>query len=185
MTANHLTTLIISIAALVGAIMTIWAFYEKLKHKVSDKLIETVNEVLEKNNKVQERQFQLLIDMVERNLENNLTKIKEELNAFKQHQQNLNLEQTTIIDYLKNSILEQFKQDVRDVYYNLRDTGIITDRDKSYIDKMYSYYTLLGGNSDVHAKVKEISEVYSRRTHEAYDEKAKKTKHLIQEDASK
>lgn len=74
-----------------------------------------------------------------------------------------------VVEYLRDAILESYKHDIRAIYYHLRDTGKLSDTDKSYIDKISPIYFALGGNSDIHAKVSAINAVYERRTQAAFD----------------
>lgn len=89
-----------------------------------------------------------------------------------------NREQKKLNKALQQGHLETWKNDIRNVYFTLRDTGTLNDHEKSYVDKIYHIYKELDGNSDIDAKYKEICDVYSIRTHEKYEEAYEKTKKI-------
>lgn len=167
---------ILALATIAGAIMTIWLLFEKINKKFSETVNDKVEQALIKNNAIQEKETKLLLDNFSNEHLLRIEILRAELLEFKEEQQETNEANSVITKHQTYSILETFKQDIRDIYFKLRETGVIEDKDKSYVDKIYTYYVALGGNSDIHAKVKEIHEVYSRRTTEMFDEKAKQTK---------
>lgn len=177
--------LIIAIGSIASAILAVWTLLERFGKKFSKAIDEKIDKALTKNNQIQEKQMKLLIEVAINEQSNKISSFSKDFNRFKKSQTKINQKQLELSNHQRDAILEMFKQDIRDIYYGLRNTGSIDDRDKSYMDKIYNYYALLGGNSDIHAKVKELNEVYSRRTHESYDEKAEKNKQgkkLITED---
>lgn len=102
--------------------------------------------------------------------------IEKKLNQInKEHQENQK-EEWASIQLLKEGLIEAYKNDIRTVYYRLRDTGEISDADKAYVDKIFPKYVAIGGNSDIQAKYEELSRVYERRTQEKFDERFEKTK---------
>lgn len=172
MISTELLTLIIALGSIAAAVTAIWILLERISKKFSVIVDTKIESALEKNSKLQEKHLQDMFDIAEKLQEHKFQALRDDLNLFKNEQSLFNMGQEVLTKNQSEAILETFKQDIRDIYYSLRNTGLIEDVDKAYIDKIYTYYTLLGGNSDIHAKVKEINEVYAKRTQEAYDNKA-------------
>lgn len=175
-TVNHIIAGFVGVATLLTSVTVIWRHINKIKGSFEDKLERAIKEVVAGSNDRQDERTALMLENLKilftteiRQIEKKLTDYADKYNRDKQ-------EEWAVINLLKESLIEAYKNDIRTVYYKLRDTGEISDADKSYIDKIFPKYVAIGGNSDVKAKYEEIVRVYERRTHEQYDEKFKETK---------
>jgi MFS superfamily sulfate permease-like transporter len=159
-------------AGILGSILTIWAFSSKVKQSRDDNISLIVTKALDEyNDKLEDRMEKKIAcaDKVsEQKIFGSLSRLEGTLKENIELQKEINASNAEEIDLLKQSLIETYKQDIRDIYYKLRETGIITDTDKSYIDKLMPKYTNLGGNSDVHAKYDEICRVYEKITEENF-----------------
>lgn len=158
-----------AIAGLAGFILTIWALLEKINKKFAETLDTKIEAILIRNNAIQEKEIKLMIENISTETVLRLETLKDELLSHIKQQEEINKKQEEHIETQRVAILEKFKRDIRDVYYKLRVTGEILDKDKAYVDKIYRYYQDLGGNSDIYAKMKEINEVYAKQTLDAYE----------------
>lgn len=163
-----------TIGGIAAAIITIWKLVERANNKLLDKIDKQIESSLIKNNTIQEREFKLMLDIINMEQMLRIDALKEDLTCFRKDQQEHNDNVGELIELQKAAILETFKQDIRSIYFKLRDTGELEDRDKAYADKIYHYYQALGGNSDVLAKMEEMNQVYSSKTFEAVEEAKKK-----------
>lgn len=165
---------IVTVGGIASAVIAIWKLIERANKKLLDKIDKQIENTLLKNNAIQEREFKLMLDVVNMEQMLRMDALKADLIDFREDQEDYNNRTGEIIELQKAAILETFKQDIRGIYFKLRDTGIMSDKDKSYADKIYHYYHALGGNSDIHAKMDEMNKVYSSKTFEAVEEAKKK-----------
>lgn len=163
---------ILVIGALASAILTIWKLIEKTNNKLLNKINTQIEESLIRNNAIQEKEVKLLLDVVSMEFLLKLETVKDEIEHLKVEQKAHNQKVSKLTTAQTNALLEAFKNDIRNIYFTLRETGRLEDVDKSYVDKIYHYYKELGGNSDIHAKVGEMNRIYESQTLEAI-EKAK------------
>lgn len=175
-TVNQIVAGFVAVATLLTSITIIWRHINKLKRSFDDKLEKAIKEVVTGSNNRQDERTALMLENLKtlftseiRQIENKIMQYAESYNKDKQEEQ-------AMINLLKESLIEAYKNDIRTVYYKLRDTGEILDADKSYVDKIFPKYIAIGGNSDISAKYEEICRVYERRTQEKYDEAFEKKK---------
>lgn len=163
---------ILAIGALASAILTIWKLIEKANNKLLCRIDAQIEESLLKNNAIQEKEVKLLLDVVSMEFLLKLETVKDQIEQLRVEQKAHNEKVNKVTTAQTNALLEAFKNDIRNIYFTLRETGRLDDVDKSYVDKIYHYYKELGGNSDIHAKVGELNRIYESQTLEAI-EKAK------------
>lgn len=166
-------TAILSIGSLASAILAIWKLTEKANHKLLNRINAQIEESLLRNNAIQEKEVKLLLDVISMEFLLKLETVKDEIEQLKVEQKAHNMKVSKVTTAQTNALLEAFKNDIRNIYFTLRETGRLDDVDKSYVDKIYHYYKELGGNSDIHAKVGELNRIYESQTLEAI-EKAKR-----------
>lgn len=157
------------VAFAVTLITSIWALSERIQKKFSATVDKKVTEIVNANNKVQDDKLRATMDRLDERQANRINSLNEKIDNFIVTQQDYNKSQDAVLERQSRAIIESYKQNIRNIYYHLRDTGEIANEDKAYLDKIYPYYIALGGNSDIRAKYEEICRVYERRTQEAYD----------------
>jgi hypothetical protein len=167
-----LLTAILIIGSLASAILAIWKLTEKTNNKLLNKINTQIEESLLRNNAIQEKEVKLLLDVVSMEFLLKLETVKDEIEQLRVEQKAHNEKVNKVTTAQTHALLEAFKNDIRNIYFTLRETGRLDDVDKSYVDKIYHYYKELGGNSDIHAKVGELNRIYESQTLEAI-EKAK------------
>ena len=118
-------------------------------------------------------------------IDNLATKLDSYIAEDRQYKHQKDKEFLEVVALLKSSNIESYKNDIRSIYYRLRETGEISDYDKSYIDSIFPLYTAMGGNSDIEAKYKEICEVYGKITQERFDKKREEKRRKKAEGVSK
>lgn len=173
---NPIVLWIVSIASIVTALTVITHFLRKSNDTVNERIRREAKEVaIEEANKErfmresELKNMETVITQALQSMDNkldNIVKAQKE-QAKKQDKQN---------KLLQSGHIETWKNDIRTIYYNLRDTGTISDVEKSYVDKIYHLYKEMGGNSDIDAKYSEMVSVYTRRLREAMDEAHANTK---------
>lgn len=180
LTVEALVGIIIAFAALLTAIGVISKNAKDIKNSFKNSIKEIVKEELEVNNVIQDEKLDIkLKHMAESNtreievLKESFTcsnkQLGEKIDIIVDKEENFRREQLATNGLLKEALIEAYKHDIRDIYYRLRNTGDITDAEKSYIDKIFPKYKAIGGNSDIEAKYGEICRVYERRTQEQFD----------------
>jgi hypothetical protein len=175
-TISQVIMIVTSIATLLASLAIIFKYINKVKKTFEERLEKAIEKVVLDSNKRQDERTYLLLQGLKESISLEIKNVQEKIIEYsKQYTQDKN-ENWSIIQLLKEGLIEAYKNDIRTIYYKLRDTGEITDADKSYIDKIFPKYSAIGGNSDIQAKYEEISRVYERRTQEKYDEAFKKTK---------
>jgi hypothetical protein len=180
-TVEQLAMVVIGVASLLTSISVIWKHINKVKKTLDDRLESVIKEVVSENNTRQDERTKLMLENLKDMFTSETKSIEKRMMSYTEEYNKNRIEELHIIGLLKEGLLEAYKNDIRSVYYRLRDTGEISDADKSYIDKIFPKYAALGGNSDIHAKYEEICRVYERRTQEKYDEafkNIKKTKNV-------
>lgn len=162
--------ILITTASAVTALTVIFTFGQKLwsstRNRIRIEAREVAAEEANKERIMREADMELNRQRTEAHFDeinNKLDKITKAIEAQGKEQYKMN-------KLLKDGHIETWKNDIRTIYYNLRDTGNISDIEKSYVDKIYHLYKEMGGNSDIDAKYKEMVEVYTKRTREKYDE---------------
>jgi len=175
-TVEQITAAIVAFAALFSSITTLWKRINKVKASFDDKLEKAIRQVVLESNQRQDERTAIMLENLKTMFKLETKNIEKRLNALNEEYKNSQKEEWASIQLLKEALIEAYKNDVRTVYYKLRDTGEITDSDKAYIDKIFPKYVAIGGNSDIQAKYEEISRVYERRTQEKFDERFEKTK---------
>lgn len=173
---TQITSAIVGIAALLTSITALWKRIDKVKAGFDDKLEKAIRQVVLESNQRQDERTAIMLDNLKTMFKMETKAIEKQLADLKKEFDKNQKEEWAVIQLLKDSLIEAYKNDIRTVYYQLRDTGEISDADKAYIDKIFPKYVAIGGNSDIRAKYEEISRVYERRTQDKYDEKFKKSK---------
>ena len=172
-TLQNVVLFVIMIATLLGAVAIIINFFESSK----ERLRKTIREVMDERMTSYNQAIDCRIDTSLLSLQNQTNskveglerKFDEYVRSDREYKLSKDKEFADIVVLLKNSHIEAYKNDIRSIYYNLRETGYISDYDKSYVDTIYPLYTKMGGNSDIQAKYAEICEVYGRITQERFD----------------
>lgn len=175
-TVQQIVMIVVGIATIITSLSVIWKHINKVKKNLDERLEKVIKEVVLDSNQRQDERTQLMLQNLKDMFSTELKVIETKLVAYANEHAKDKQEEWSIIQLLKEGLIEAYKNDIRTIYYKLRDTGEITDADKAYIDKIFPKYVAIGGNSDITAKYEEISRVYERRTQEKYDETFKKTR---------
>lgn len=171
---DGILAIVITVGGVASAILAIWALMERVSSRFSRTVDDKIKQATREIKEGYDRELRITIEARKAELDSKLEVVNTKINDLGTGLSNNDKEQQALIEKQSKAILEGYKHDIRKVYYRLRSSGAISDVDKAYVDKIYHHYRELGGNSDIEAKYKEMCEVYSRRTHEAYDKKAKK-----------
>lgn len=175
-TIEQITAGIVAIAALLTSIAALWKRIDRVKKGFDDKLENAIKQVVLESNQRQDERTAIMLENLKAMFKLETKNIEKRLNDFNKDYQQNQKEEWSVIELLKESLIEAYKNDIRTVYHQLRDTGQISDADKAYVDKIFPKYVAIGGNSDIQAKYEELSRVYERRTQEKFDERFEKTK---------
>lgn len=173
---------VIAIGSVASAIISIWILMERISKKFNTIVDKQIEKSLTINEELQEQRFLRIVEKMSYETNNKIDNLTENFNSYKQEQAIEQAKKDEQDKLLVSSILAVYKQEIRDIYYKLTETGIISNQDKEYIDRIYPLYFALGGNSDITQKIGEIQRVVERRTQEAFDkayeanEKEKKDK---------
>lgn len=173
---NTTVAIIVAIGGVASAILAIWALLEKVTKKFERVLENRIKEAIRESKDETRKDMELILEAHRDAVHHRIDSVKSEVKYLGEESRRSDLEHEELLKTQSKAILEGYKHDIRQVYYKLRSSGLITDIDKTFVDKIYHYYKELGGNSDIDSKYKEMCEVYSRRTHEKYDERANKSK---------
>lgn len=165
--------IVLLIGSIAGALLAIWALLSRSTTKFEQKVREVVKEEIEESRKQQSRELNIKLEAQSELILKDVDGIGAKLDKHIKEHNELHKQKETKESLLANAMIESYKQDIRNAYFKLRETGEITDKDKAYVDKIYPYYAALGGNSDIHSKYKEISDVYAEVTKENYEAKRK------------
>lgn len=184
-TVEQIVWFVSIIAALLTSLAVIFKHINKAKKKVEERMDAAIEKIIIERDKAQDEKTKLLLVNLKESISLNIKSLENSLNAYTDQYAKDKREEWSMIQLLKESLVEAYKNDIRTIYYKLRDTGEITDYDKAYIDKIFPKYIAIGGNSDIRAKYEEICRVYERRTHEAYDEAYEKNKGKSKKTAKK
>lgn len=179
-TIEALAGIIIGFAALLTAIGVISKNAKDMKESFKRNIKDIVKEELAENNVIQDNKLDLKlkhisesnsreIEVLKESFECGHRQLSEKIDKIVTKEEAFQQEQLSTNGLLKDALIEAYKHDIRDIYYRLRNTGDITDAEKSYIDKIFPKYKAIGGNSDIEAKYGEICRVYERRTQEQFD----------------
>jgi len=169
-TVQQIVMIVVGIATIITSLSVIWKHINKVKKNLDDRLEKVIKEVVLDSNKRQDERTQLMLQNLKDMFSTEMKVIETKVVAYADQYAKDKQEEWSMIQLLKEGLIEAYKNDIRTIYYKLRDTGEIADADKAYIDKIFSKYVAIGGNSDIQAKYEEISRVYERRTQEKYDE---------------
>ena len=153
---------IIGFASLVSAITVIYRASQGTVKKLDDRTKILIRDEVKPIMDEREEQRAELQRIKDEAILNELKSLRADLQEERTIQKGLNT-------MISKALVETWKEDFRQIYYELRETGIISCSDKAYLDKIYHYYKDLGGNSDIDAKYKEICLVHSKRTQEQHD----------------
>lgn len=179
MTIETILAVVAVIASFLGSILIIWNFTSKVKKSVNDSVTKLIKDNQKENDEAIDRRIACSSDSTQKIISASIKALEDKFTEFIEIQKETNRLDSDAIKLLKESLVEAYKQDIRTIYYRLRDTGEITDHDKSYVDKLFPKYVALGGNSDIEAKYTEMSRVYETITQENFEKaraKAKKKK---------
>lgn len=173
--------IVILIGSISGALLSIWALFERIQKKLLKGITNQIDEAIEKNNKE-------LIEYFKEHVENVTILTIREIDSLKEIVDSNN---DLLIEKLKNFsklssirqhiILEVVKQYFREIHKTVRITGEIDDEKMSFLDSLFPYYKELGGNSDIEAKYREIRSVYEKRIAEVTDSASKRRRERKQQ----
>lgn len=169
-TVEQIVWFVSILAAFLTSLAVIFKYINKAKKTVEERAYVAIDKVVADRDKMQDEKTRVLLTSLKESISLDIKCLENSLKAYTDQYTNDKREEWAVIQLLKESLIEAYKNDIRTIYYKLRDTGEITDYDKAYIDKIFPKYIAIGGNSDIRAKYEEICRVYERRTHEAYDE---------------
>lgn len=185
MTLGDVIWVVSGIAALLTAILVIWNFSNKLKTSIETVTRRTVKEELALNDTAVDYRIKCSSEATQKILASEIQNLDRKIDLFLQNQKEVNSLELDSIKLLKESLIEAYKQDMRTIYYRLRDTGEISDHDKSYVDKLFPKYIALGGNSDIEAKYTEMCRVYETITQENFEKARAKAKRKKEREEAK
>jgi len=186
MTLETIIAVIAVIASFLGSILIIWNFTSKVKKSVNDSVTKLIKDNQKENDEAIDRRIACSGDSTQKIISASIKALEDKFTEFIEIQKETNRLDYESIKLLKESLVEAYKQDIRTIYYRLRDTGEITDHDKSYVDKLFPKYVALGGNSDIEAKYAEMCRVYETITQENFEKaRAKAKKKKEKEEAKK
>lgn len=179
LTFENLIMIVIAIATVLGSITVIINFAANIKSRNKKNIKSVIDEELSCFSKETDVKVDKAFVEVHNRTNNKIDALSNKLESFivedKEYKTKKDKELTEVLTLLKNANIEVYKNDIRKVYYNLRETGEITDYSKEYVDALFPVYKALGGNSDIEAKYTEICEFYSKVTKENFDKaRAKK-----------
>lgn len=160
---------LIAIGSVASAILAIWALMERLSKKFYKIVDDQIERSLSNYEELQEQKFLRLIEKIALEFNHKVDCLAEDFNEYMHSQEIRQAKEDEQSKVVKASLIAIYKQEIRDIYYTLRDVGTISDQDKEYIDRIYPLYYALGGNSDITQKIGEIQRVIERRTQEAFD----------------
>lgn len=180
-TWDNLITLILTVASVITALTVIAVFIRKSNNTVNDRIRTVAKEVAAEETEIERELRKQDTKRLEENIQTRLDGLEKKLDTLIDHNLKQSKKQDKVNLLLQQGHIETWKNDIRTIYYNLRDTGNISDVEKSYVDKIYHLYEEMGGNSDIKAKYEEMTSVYKKRLEEQYDaafekEKSKKKK---------
>lgn len=177
MTTNQIVTLIVTVASVITAILVIWNFAKRIKKFFQELITNLVINVLDNNNKQIDEKIRDTMENIKERTSFEISLLNDKFDSFIKDYKNRNNIEDAERKLMKEALVEAYKQDIRKIYYKLRETGELSDHDKAYVDKIFPLYKAIGGNSDIQAKYTEMSRVYEKRTQEKYDEvyKARKS----------
>ena len=173
--------IVILIGSISGALLSIWALFERIQKKLLKGITNQIDEAIEKNNKE-------LIEYFKEHVENVTILTIRDIDSLKEI---VDYNNDLLIEKLKNFselssirqhiILEVVKQYFREIHKTVRITGEIDDEKMSFLDSLFPYYKELGGNSDIEAKYREIRSVYEKRIAEVTDSASKRRRERKQQ----
>jgi len=163
-----------AIVVILTAVTLMWDFTHRVSKAFDEKTRKIMREEFKENNVIQNKSFDLRLEHQNKMLLKDINTLDSRINNYVIEQNKESCQRNAIDALTAHALIESYKRDIKKIYFKLRETGYITDIDKSYIDKIYPLYKDLGGNSDMHQKVGEINDVYSTVIHEAYENKRKK-----------
>jgi hypothetical protein len=173
--------IVILIGSISGALLSIWALFERIQKKLLKGITNQIEEAIDKNNKE-------LIEYFKEHVESVTILTIREIDSLKEI---VDTNNDLLIEKLKNFsklssirqhiILEVVKQYFREIHKTVRITGEIDDEKMSFLDSLFPYYKELGGNSDIEAKYREIRSVYEKRIAEVTDSASKRRRERKQQ----
>lgn len=168
--------IILATASLITASTVIYHFVRNGLDKINKRIREEARVIAVEAARTE----QLAREQSEKRLEDLMNKkfnqIEQKLDTMIKQDKEQIKKQDKMNDVLQKGHIETWKNDFRSIYYNLRDTGNITDAEKSYADKIYHLYKEMGGNSDIDAKYAEMVTVFTKRLQEKHDERYNQNK---------
>jgi len=170
MDTTQVVILILGLGALAGAITAIWALISNIKKSFKSVIVEVLDKKLREHNEYINNKLALQREDSEKRLNVGLLNIENKIDLMSDNYKKDAEKNNAAHELIQDALIESYKQDIRRIYYKLRETGELTDHDKAYVDKIFPLYKAIGGNSDIQAKYTEMCEVYGRRTQEKFDE---------------
>lgn len=168
-TIGDLAIALAFVAGVLSSILIIWAFTDKFKKSRDTNIAKIIDEALEKYDRGIGKRIDTGDTLVQREITKDLQSLSIKLDNFIKWVEETAEKDKESHDLYRESIIETYKRDIRNIYYNLRETGTVSDHDKAYVDKIYPRYKALGGNSDIAAKYAEMCAVHEKITQDAYD----------------
>lgn len=182
MTLETIIAVVTIIASFLGSVLVIWAFTTKIKNALQDSVKVIVSDMLTNNNAIIDTKIQAAFEKAKIEINAGIDSVSCKLDTHSKEQAQSDILTKESIKLLKESLIEAYKQDIRAIYYKLRESGEIEDHDKAYVDKVFPKYIALGGNSDIEAKYAEMCRVYEKITQENFDKARAKRKAQIKKE---
>jgi hypothetical protein len=173
------------VAGVLSSILIIWAFSDKYKKARKSNVEEIIKDALDRYDTAIEKRMDKADVAVQREITKDIQALSCKLDKFIDKVEKNSKMDHEYHELYSESLIELYKKQIRDIYYNLRETGVIADKDKAYVDKIYPRYKALGGNSDIEAKYSEMCSVHEKTTQEAYDKAREEYFKLLIEEEEK
>lgn len=164
---NQTALLILELGGLAVAIAAIWVLLSRFNSKLDEKIGAVVEPKIEKS---EEHMIQMMEEKDKTSnasIISSLNELNRKFDAHAERQNMYNKKDIETFRIVKESLIESYKYHIRQVYWRLRNTGIISEEDMSHVQKIYPKYVELGGNSDIEAKYKEMQSLWAEQTKEA------------------
>lgn len=173
LTLQNIALLIIATATVIGSIVVIMNGLSTLKLRNKQFISSVVTEIMnscseETNAKINSATIKSQ-NLMNQKIDKLSGKLEQFIKSDEVYKKEKDRELREILTLLKEANIEVYKNDIRKIFYKLRETGEIKEYDKDYVDSIFPIYKALGGNSDVEAKYREICEFHRKLTRENFE----------------
>jgi hypothetical protein len=165
---EQLIYVIIELGVLALSITAIWVLLSRFNKSLDSKIGQTVEPLIDKSEKRMEKLMEEKDESSNKDVLFALKELNKSFEAYTKRQDIYNANDVKRFNMVERSLVESYKKQIRNIYYNLANTGVIKDEEWSYIQKIFPYYKAMGGNSDIEAKYEEMNKVISDITQEKF-----------------